>query len=185
MWKCRAIRSLAAKIAIKSSVTSIGSTELTRRRSTGVSSRMRRNTSPSSRARREIAPVVAEIDSAEHHFPRAAVAQLADFFDHAAGREAPAAPAHLRDHAVGAALVAPVLNFQHGARVTRLAAFDGSDEQFALLQNIASQNFCRAAARAKAISPAIIERGTNPWPVAGGESGAISRPHLLPHLSLE
>ena len=36
IWKCRAKRSLAANRPIKSSVTSIGSIELTRRRSTGV-----------------------------------------------------------------------------------------------------------------------------------------------------
>src|SRR6202171_3671165 len=96
-------------------------------------------------ARLEIATVVSEIDPAQHDFARAVFRQFTNFFERAFGRKAPAASAHLRNHAVGAPAIASILNFQHGPRVARSAAFDRRKNKFSLFQNISGKNSSRTA----------------------------------------
>lgn len=62
-------------------------------------------------ARREIAAVAAEIDSAEDNFLRAGLHEAMDFTEDDGGGEAAAASADERNYAVGAAMMASVLNF--------------------------------------------------------------------------
>lgn len=66
-------------------------------------------------ARREVAAVTAEIDSAEDDFLRAGFDEMADFIEHSGGLHAAAASANKRNHAVGAAMIASVLDFESGA----------------------------------------------------------------------
>ena len=103
---------LGAKNSTRSLVTSMGSMELTRTRSIGVSSRMRRSKSPKVTRGVKIAAVGADIDSAENNFANAGRGELIYFRHDYFRRQAAALAANERNYAVGAARVAAILNFE-------------------------------------------------------------------------
>jgi hypothetical protein len=121
-----------ATSAMKSSVTSCGSIELKRSCSSDVS-------------RRKIAAVGAQIDAAQHDFSRARCHKLLDFGDDVVRGETTTLSANEGNNAIRAAIVATVLDFQDGARAFRIAFGERSDLHGRLLEDVARENFRRAA----------------------------------------
>ena len=138
-WRCAASRPSAP---VESSEKSIGSTELRRRRSTGVSSSSRRTRSTSRLPPSEIAAPAAQVDPAQHHFAIFR-RQCADLLDHGFRRRAAAAAAHVRNNAERAAVVAAVLNLEIRARAVARGVFDRRGKKIALRENIADVDLVR------------------------------------------
>src|SRR5260370_27335267 len=98
--------------------------------------------------RHEVPSVGAQIDAAENDLFRAGRGELPDFFNHYVWHQTTASPSDERDHAVGAAVVATVLNLQDRPRAIcneALAAFGRQCLYRRLRENIASENFRGAA----------------------------------------
>ena len=119
------------------------------------------------RTRGEVASIRAEIDAAENDFFRAGRNELSDFGDHDVRRQAATASANKGNHAVGAAVVAAILDFQDGARAisgNTLGAFNGGNLYGGLRENVARENFRRAAREGHRIA---IEKGQRNEILAG------------------
>ena len=123
-------------------------------------------------SRAEVAPIISQINSTRYDFTRATKRKFANLLDHAARVQAAAASSHLRNHTKRAPAVATITNFQHRPRVTRLAAFNGRDQQFPVLQHIPGKNFRRERSRKLLGSEQL--NGTNPPSMRGDETGVIS-----------
>ena len=59
------------------------------------------------------------------------------------GRQAARLPAYEGNHTVSAAVVAPVLNLEGGARAVHAGAEAGSNQHGALLEDVSRNDFCR------------------------------------------
>ena len=141
--------------------------ELKRNCCKSVSSRIRRTTCARSARGARSRPYAAEIDAAENDFFRAGRNELLDFGDHDVRRQAATASANKGNHAVGAAVVAAILDFQDGARAisgNTLGAFNGGNLHGGLRENVAREDFRRAAREGHRIA---IEKGQRNEILAG------------------
>ena len=133
-------RGVEAKSATRSAVTSRGSMELMRRRSTEVSARIWRSRSRKSTRGERSRPQAAEIDAAENDFFVARIGEAADFCDDGIGRKTAAFSADERNDTKRAAGIAAVLDFKSGASVMPFPAEDRSDENVGEVEDVASKD---------------------------------------------
>ncbi len=115
---------------------SIGSTELSRRRSTLRFVKQTPDEIDKTAPAFEIAAPAAQVDSAEDHFPIFR-REMADLVDHGIRLRAAAAAAHVGNNAERAAIVAAVLNLEIRTSAIAQRVFHGRGKKIALLENIA------------------------------------------------
>src|SRR5262249_32367568 len=89
------------------------------------------------RARREIPALAPEIDSADDDFFRARFDQLAYFRDDLTRRQAATSSPHERNHAIGAAIVAAVLNLEDRPGAAAVGEVSRRELLGGLLKNVA------------------------------------------------
>ncbi len=90
-------------------------------------------------SRSEIPSIGTQVNAAQHDFLCTGIDQLAHFVHHHIRRQAAAAAADERNHAVGAAVVASILNFQNGPRAIAGQAIVRSNLDGSLRKNISRE----------------------------------------------
>ena len=118
---------------------SIGSTELSRRRSTWRFIKQTLDEIDKTTPAFKIAAPAAQIDPAEDHFPIFR-REMAHLIDHGIRLRAAAAAAHIRNNAERAAIVASVLNLEIRASAIAERVFNRRGKKVALVENIADAN---------------------------------------------
>src|SRR6266852_2153858 len=109
----------------------------------------------------EIEAIAAQIDAAENDFVDARGAEAIDFTKNSFGREATAASAHKGDDAIGAAMIAAILNLQDGTRVAIFIAkhrHAGKIGERALLEDVSGKNLCRAVSQGESFAVKARQR---------------------------
>src|ERR1700722_11855540 len=96
-------------------------------------------------SRREIPAVSTQVDTAQHDLLCSGTDQLAHLFHHDIRRQAAATAADKRDHAVGATVVASILNFQDGARAIAGYSILRRDLNGSLRENISGEDLGRSS----------------------------------------